>query len=439
MGGQGGDQSVVRGVSSVLFPLQARGGAETAILETLRQALGTAQPEQAPVMAVSAGVPVVSNTAGVAPVPLPVAVGVSASPGVAAVGQHSLPGSGMVAGASSSTGAAGVFSAAQSAEKIQGTGAGGGEGAEVVPGSGLGVGNLRILYWIQRSLAPATWLAYQKVWKAWFLFQDDWCAGGLPWVRGEAVICYISELLEKGVSRAGVQRSLAALSFLFKLWGGVDDTQSFMVRQAVKGYVKQGGLPDGRRPVSFNLLHKLLGMLPAVCVSEYERVLFSVVFSWAFFGAFRVGELVSPRKSSPGGIQVHHVVMGMDELRITLVGSKTDKLGKGFLVSLRRLEVQLVCPVAKYEAFVQVRGGAAGSLFIHADGSPLTRYQFVAVFRACIRRLGLREGEYCSHSFRIGAATEAARWGMSENEVKRIGRWESRRFRSYVRMHRVER
>ncbi|KAG8588678.1 hypothetical protein GDO81_006059 [Engystomops pustulosus] len=247
--------------------------------------------------------------------------------------------------------------------------------------------NLSILYWIPRSLAPSTWLAYQKVWKSWFLFQDDWCAGGLSWVREEALICYVSELLEKGVSRAGVQRSLSALSFLFKLSGGVDDTQSFI----------------------------------------------------AFFGAFRVGELVSPSKSSPGAIQWHQVTLGKEDLQITLEGSKTDRSGRGFLVTLRRLGGQVVCPVGRYEAFLKVHVSTGGSVFIHADGSPLTRYQFVAVFRKCIKGLGLKEGEYCSHSFHIGAATEAPRWGMSEDEVKRIGMWESRRFRSYVRLHRVER
>ncbi|XP_073511592.1 basic phospholipase A2 sphenotoxin subunit B-like isoform X2 [Phyllobates terribilis] len=33
--------------------------------------------------------------------------------------------------------------------------------------------------------------------------------------------------------------------------------------------------------------------------------------------------------------------------------------------------------------------------------------------------------DYGTHSFRIGAATEAARAGLSETEVQRIGRWRS--------------
>lgn len=45
---------------------------------------------------------------------------------------------------------------------------------------------------------------------------------------------------------------------------------------------------------------------------------------------------------------------------------------------------------------------------------------------------GFNPLEYASHAFRIGAATEASRWGLDENTVRRIGRWESNRFRGWV-------
>lgn len=74
-----------------------------------------------------------------------------------------------------------------------------------------------------------------------------------------------------------------------------------------------------------------------------------------------------------------------------------------------------------------------GAFLIHADGSPLLRFQFVVVFRKCSRALGLEEKEFSSHSFRIGAATEAARCGLDDDTVKCIGRWESQRYQIYVR------
>lgn len=45
------------------------------------------------------------------------------------------------------------------------------------------------------------------------------------------------------------------------------------------------------------------------------------------------------------------------------------------------------------------------------------------------------EKEFSAHSFWIGVATEAARSGLDDKSVKRIGRWESRRFQIYIRPH----
>ena len=52
------------------------------------------------------------------------------------------------------------------------------------------------------------------------------------------------------------------------------------------------------------------------------------------------------------------------------------------------------------------RGSSQGPLFVFADGKLLSRSRFVDQLRK-----GLREAPttYCSHSFRIGAATTAAK------------------------------
>ncbi|OCT97217.1 hypothetical protein XELAEV_18009446mg [Xenopus laevis] len=108
--------------------------------------------------------------------------------------------------------------------------------------------------------------------------------------------------------------------------------------------------------------------------SLYEETLFRATFVLAFFRAFRVGELVSHSKRVPRWHQWGEVELSLDRVDIWLRRSKTDQVG-----------------VAK------IRKSSG------------------------------------SHSFRIGAATEAARLGLSEAVVKRIGRWESRRFKNYVR------
>lgn len=119
-------------------------------------------------------------------------------------------------------------------------------------------------------------------------------------------------------------------------------------------------------------------------------------------------------------------------LACVLRRSKTDQERRGSLVSLRALDGSPMCPVQGFVAFMGVCPVGPVPLLIHEDGSFLSRFQFVQVFRQGLERLGVDPAGYSSHSFRIGAATEAARWGLSPETVRRIGRWESERYRLYV-------
>lgn len=157
--------------------------------------------------------------------------------------------------------------------------------------------------------------------------------------------------------------------------------------------------------------------------------------SLAFFGAFRISELVAPSKIRPGGLMFEDTCLGTGLVECFLRRSKTDQRGRGVCVTLYALRGSLMCPVEALRQYRECRGVALGPLLIHADGSYLSQFQFVQIFRRCLTALGRDAGSFSSHSFRIGAATEAARWGLSKDRVKKIGRWESDRYKLYVRPH----
>ncbi len=46
---------------------------------------------------------------------------------------------------------------------------------------------------------------------------------------------------------------------------------------------------------------------------------------------------------------------------------------------------------------------------------------------------GITSAGISGHSFRIGSATAAALSGATDEEVKALGRWRSREYRSYIR------
>ncbi|XP_077309871.1 integrase/recombinase xerD homolog [Lithobates pipiens] len=289
----------------------------------------------------------------------------------------------------------------------------------------------RVSGWIRRSVSGGRWSAYERTWNEW----EALCGQVQADMRGHRllVLYFVARNLEDGISVASLGRKLAGLAFWFKLRGEPDLTKDFWVRQAVKGYRKGCQIKDDRRPVSFELLGRICEKLRVVCSSGYEVVLFRAAFILAFFGAFRIGELVSPSKRGRGGLFVEEVACLTDRVTMKVRRSKTDQDGKGKEVVVFAIPGCHLCPVLVLREFLNCRPALLGPLLLHERGEFLSRFQFITVFRKCLLALGLGGEKFSSHSFRIGAATEAVRWRFDEESVKRIGRWESRRFRSYVR------
>ncbi|CAN2388361.1 hypothetical protein PRIEUP_LOCUS16307, partial [Pristimantis euphronides] len=304
-----------------------------------------------------------------------------------------------------------------------------------MPGASLGSGLRAVRDLLSSSLAPSTWSAYRLAWREW----ESWLReiGGAKEGRQmvEALLGYIGSLAAAGASVAKVDRALAGIAFGYKWRGGEDVTKHFLVRQALRGFRRGKVKKDTRRPVSFQLLGDIGGVLGNVCSSEYEVRLFRLAFSWAFFGALRVGELVSPSKIREGGIRREDVQVKGNSVEFWIRRSKTDQEGKGKRVVLGTVKGTRMCPVVTWRRLAEVSVGGKGPALRHSDGSYLSRYQFTVVFRKCLRSLGVAEDGFSPHSFRIGAATEAVQRGLSAEVVKRIGRWKSDRYRSYVRPH----
>lgn len=160
-------------------------------------------------------------------------------------------------------------------------------------------------------------------------------------------------------------------------------------------------------------------------------MLFHTCFSLAFFAALRVGELVPPSRARGGGLLSDDAVLANGALRIRIRRSKTDLFGRDEWVPLHGVS-GLACPVQAVGDYLALCPPCLNFL-VHEDGAAVSRYQFQAVFKHCWQEAGVRACEFGTHSFHIGAATEASRAGLSNAEVQRIGRWRSSCSAGYFR------
>ena len=83
-------------------------------------------------------------------------------------------------------------------------------------------------------------------------------------------------------------------------------------------------------------------------------------------------------------------------------------------------------------AYLQLRGNGAGPLFLLQDGRPFSRALLTDWLRRFLTAAGV-QGSFSSHSFRIGAATVAARNGIPDHLIKELGRWTSHAYQLYIR------
>ena len=153
----------------------------------------------------------------------------------------------------------------------------------------------------------------------------------------------------------------------------------------------------------------------------------------------RVGELLLP---APGAFNPRlHLAWGdvaVDNpndprmVRCHLKQSKTDQMGRGVDVVLGRTSLPL-CPVAALVGYIALRGSRPGPFFLTSAGVPITKPEFIKVFRQTLSAVGYPAEEYAGHSFRIGAATSAALAGVEDSTIQLLGRWQSSAFLSYIR------
>lgn len=192
---------------------------------------------------------------------------------------------------------------------------------------------------------------------------------------------------------------------------------------------------DKCRPLTPITLSRLLRAFLQLCSSPYEAWAFRAVSIVLFFGAFRPSEVLSAsaRDFSGRALQLKDISFIGGALIITLRYSKTDQRGAGCRVRLGQAKNGSLCPMRTMRTYLYFCPTVQGSLFCHQDGTPITMFQFRALFYRALELLGLDRTRYGLHSFRIGAASMAAVIGLPARDIQRIGRWRSCAFKYYVR------
>ena len=216
--------------------------------------------------------------------------------------------------------------------------------------------------------------------------------------------------------------------------GTLDPTDQFVVRKLIAGASRLASKPDTRLPITPPILTQICSLLQTMNYSYYQKSLFKAIYTLAFFGFLRIGELAVQSAVRPNYvIQLVDVSIAQDSLQLTMHTYKHSTARQPIALHIQS-QPSPICPVKSLRLYLSLRGNSQGPLFCFPDLRPLTKSFVASNLSQVLQAAGLNPNDFKGHSFRIGAATFAASRGHTTTQIQKMGRWHSSAFQRYIRI-----
>ena len=237
----------------------------------------------------------------------------------------------------------------------------------------------------------------------------------------------------------GVKHQCARLKLANPLLNS-NGTQLDRLQTILRGIKKLQGTPTKPRlPITFDVLSKLSAAFQQGTFYSSTDHTTDAACTIAFFGFLRCGEFTCDTSlfDTSRHLCISDALLSADcnKLSLNLKASKTDPFRHGVTIHLFRTHQQ-VCPVASIIRMLSARhlnGCKPQDQLFLVGNSPLTRQVFITNVRNTLSKLGFNQNGYSGHSFRIGAATTAAKTRIPDHLIKVLGRWQSDSYCRYIR------
>ena len=283
---------------------------------------------------------------------------------------------------------------------------------------------------LESSISVATKQAYQRAWQHFLQYLKEKSITFQFPIPVPCLADFVGHLFDSEYAPGTIMSMLSALSFVHKLVGNMDPTESFLVKKLLMGSRKLRQQKDVRLPITIGILSKIINASRNIFQDKFNQKRFIAMCSLAFHALLRVGEMtMSHNNLNIDCIQVERGSLTLQFLKY--------KLSEG-LPSTHQVKASPFtshCPVRCMQDYLFLRGFRSGALFLTKDGSAVSRKLFVEELNAAFSLAGIQNQRYTTHSFRIGGASYMATQGYSDAQIRQAGRWTSNAFLSYIRIN----
>jgi hypothetical protein len=263
------------------------------------------------------------------------------------------------------------------------------------------------------------------------------------------LVLFASELAIT-TSHTNIKVHLSAIKFYSQVYGYGHSFTSFnQLFLALRGIKRTQGSKfkkPQRAPITPEMLRNMHYKLFNSSRVFEDKIMIWAAMLTAFFGFLRVSEYTSSHVNTfdtsttlcHNNISFHSPAHNTSQstqgnptkyISLHIKAAKNDPFRQGATIRLSPNQ-SMLCPVMALQRYVAIHPTRNGPLFTFSNGQYLTK----SSWSSTLKDLNIEHLNISSHSFRIGAATTAAKLGYPQWLIQAMGRWSSDCFKLYIRI-----
>lgn len=199
-----------------------------------------------------------------------------------------------------------------------------------------------------------------------------------------------------------------------------------------------------RKPITKDTMSLLKRRLRTWKASQADQRMVWAVATNLFHGAFRISELLGAKSSEfdpEFELLTNDIHSSVKANQFRIKAPKEDKKGRSSIVDVYATGGPH-CPVHALHRWKQLinHWPEDQPAFRWENGKPFTQNQFRNILKDRLKGFVDNPSDiFCTHSFRIGAASMLGALGFGDDDIKAVGRWSSRAFEEYLLLPRTKR
>ena len=271
----------------------------------------------------------------------------------------------------------------------------------------------------RQAKSANTLRAYESDWRQFELWCDERGLEPIP-ARPEAVATYLAALALAGKADSTIGRHLAAIGWRHRQDGHMPPTardERMVIADTLAGIRREQRARATAKKAAITAAD-LARMIAAAEGEGTRSIRDRAILALGFAAALRRSELV--------GLQLADIELVAEGLKLTIRHSKTDQEGAGQVIAVP--SGKMLKPVARLNAWLALRGGAFGPLFLQISPHGLLTDQAMSdrsiarLVQKYADKVGLDAEAVGGHSLRAGFLTEAARTRASIAKMQEVSR-----------------